>query len=164
MLWRLGVVAGLLAVAATGLAQDPDGKLDGYRRAETLGELGSVRGRAFEERRKPSAPDTPFAGTAVALLPHSEAWLVGLDAIKHGARESMNAYRDAATAVRRSRDAYEKRLLDAGAGDLPQMVLADREGIFALDSVPAGQWILFASRSTYVGRAPLARPPSAGAP
>jgi hypothetical protein len=161
--WRIGVFAVLLALTATGLAQGLDGTLDGYRRAEALGELGSVRGRAFEERRRPSAPDLPFAGTAVTLLPHSDAWLVGLDAIKRGARDSMNAYRDAATAVRRSRDAYEKSLLEAGGGDLPQTVMADQEGGFKLDSVPAGQWILFASRSTFVSRTPQARPTPGGA-
>lgn len=162
---RLGVVAVLLALAVTGLAQGLDVTLDRYRRAEALGELSAVRGRAFEERRRPSTPDLPFAGTAVSLLPHSEAWLLGLDAIKRGARESMNAYRDAATAVRRSRDAYEKSLWQAGGGDLSQTATADREGGFTLDSVPAGPWILFASRSTYISRTPQERPgPGPGAP
>ena len=158
MLSRLIAVASFLALGATAVAQGIDAPLDQYRRAEGLGEVGTVRGRAFEERRKPSAPDMPLPGTAVSLLPHSEAWLLRLDAIKRGARDSMGAYREAASAVRRAREAYEKSLLEAGAGDLPQTVTVDREGEFILGSVPAGPWIVFASRSTYVSRAPQPRP------
>lgn len=162
-LWRIGVVtAALLAVATAGLAQALDGALERYRRAEALGERGSVHGRAFEERRRPTAPDVPLAGVAVSLLPHSDAWLTGLDAIKRGSRDSMAAYREAAAAVRRSRDAYEKSLLEAGAGDLPQTVVADGEGAFKLDGLPAGQWVLFASRSTYVSKTAQPRPAPGG--
>jgi hypothetical protein len=161
--WQLGVVAGLLALGATVLAQGMDVPLDGYRRAEKLGDVGIVRGRAFEERRKPSAPDLPLAGIAVSLLPHSEAWLSRLEAIKRGARDSIGAYRESATAVLRSREGYEKSLLEAGAGDLPQATTVDGEGGFTLERVPAGPWILFASRSTYISRTPVVRAPPAGA-
>jgi len=160
--WRLGVVAGLLVLAATVLAQGMDVPLDGYRRAERRGDVGVVRGRAFEERRKPSAPDLPLAGIAVSLLPHSEAWLSRLEAIKRGARDSIGAYREAATTVLRSREGYEKSLLEAGAGDLPQAATVDGEGGFTLQNVPAGPWILFASRSTYISRTPIVRAPPPG--
>jgi len=163
VLWRLGVVVGLLALATTALAQAMDAPLDGYRRAERIGEVGIVRGRAFEERRKPSAPDLPLAGIAVSLLPHSDAWLSRLEAIKRGTRDSIGAYREAATAVLRSREGYEKSLLEAGAGDLPQAATVDGEGGFTLENVPAGPWILFASRSTYISRTPVVRAPPPGA-
>ena len=153
-LWVLGVTA----LAATALAQGIDVPLDRYRAASSGGEVGTVRGRAFAERSKPSVSDLPLAGTVVALLPRSDAWFVSLQAIKRGARDSVETYRDAAPAVRRSRDAYEKTLWEAGAGDLPQTATVDTEGVFTLDNVPAGAWILLASRSTYVNKTPLLRP------
>jgi len=159
---RLALLSVLIALAAVPLARATDAPLDRYRRAEGRGELVSVRGRAFEERRRPSAPDLPLDGTAVSILPHSEAWLLRLEAIKRGARDSMSAYRDAATAVRRSREAYEKALLEAGGGDLAQGVTVDREGAFAFDGVPAGPWIVFASRSTYISRTAQQRGPPSG--
>ena len=153
-----------MALAATALAQAVDVPLEPYRKAMSLGEVGTVRGRAFAERRKPSASDLPLAGTVVALLPRSDAWLVRLQAIKRGARDSVETYRDAAPAVRRSREAYEKSLWEAGAGDLPQTATVDTEGVFTLDNVPAGAWILLASRSTYVNKTPPVRPPAPGTP
>ena len=147
-----------VALAAAALAQGIDVPLERYRKAMSLGEVGTVRGRAFAERRKPSAPDLPLAGTVVALLPRSDAWLVRLQAIKRGARDSVESYRDAAPAVRRSREAFEKSLLEAGAGDLSQSAAVDTEGVFTLDNVPAGAWILLASRSSYVNKTPAPRP------
>ncbi len=161
---KLGLLSVVAAVATAALAQGLDVPLDRYRRAESLGEVGAVHGRAFEERRKPSAAELPLAGTAVSLLPHSEMWLSRLEAVKRGARDSIGAYREAATAVRRSRDAYEKSLLEAGAGDLSQGATVDGEGGFTLENVPAGPWILFASRSTYISRAPIVRAPAPATP
>jgi len=161
-------VAGLLVVlAAAAGAQGFDAPIDRYREAAGFHELGGVRGRAFHERRKPSAPDLPLAGTAVALLPRSEAWLLRLQAIKRGARDSVDAYREAAKLVRASRDTYEKSLLEAGAGDLPQAATVDAAGLFSLEGIPAGPWILFAFHSTYytnkTTRVPPAGPSSPGA-
>ena len=52
-----------IALVATATAQDIDVPLERYRKAMSLGEVGTVRGRAFAERRKPSASDLPLAGT-----------------------------------------------------------------------------------------------------
>ena len=159
--WLLAAVA----LAATAFAQDVDAPLGRYREAISLGEVGTVRGRAFEERRRPGASDLPLAQTVVALLPRSDAWLVRLQAIKRGARDSMDGYRDAASAVRRSREVYEQRLWEAGAADLPQTAVVDAEGVFTLNDVPAGAWILLAfHRGLYVNKTPLVRPPAPGAP
>ena len=155
---RLGLAGLFLALAAAAGAQGLDAPIDRYREAAGFHELGAVRGRAFQERRKPSAPDVPRPGTAVALLPRSEAWLFRLQAIKRAARDSVDAYRETANLVRGSRDAYEKSLLEAGAGDLPQATTVDAEGRFTLEGIPAGPWILFAFHSTYVNKAPR-RPP-----
>ncbi len=155
----------LLAGAALGLAsvalaaQGVDAPIERYRDSAALRELGGVRGRAFQERRRPSLPDMPLTAVAVSLLPRSETWLVRLNAIKRGARDSVDTFRDSAPSVRRAREAYEKALLEAGAGDLPQGATVDGEGRFTLDGVPAGPWLLLASRSfSYVSKTPLERP------
>jgi len=155
----------ILAAAALGLAsaalaaQSVDAPIERYRDSAALHELGGVRGRAFQERRRPSLPDMPLTAVAVSLLPRSETWLVRLNAIKRGARDSVDTFRDSAPSVRRAREAYEKALLEAGAGDLPQGATVDGEGRFTLDGVPAGPWLLLASRSSsYVSKTPLERP------
>jgi hypothetical protein len=154
------VLAGAaLAFAGVALAaQGVDAPIERYRDAAALHEVGGVRGRAFQERRKPSLPDVPLTAVAVSLLPRSETWLFRLNAIKRGARDSVDAFRDAAPSVRRAREAYEKALLEAGAGDLPQGATVDGDGRFTLDGVPAGPWVLLASRSTYVSKTPIERP------
>jgi hypothetical protein len=161
---RLALVGLLVALAAVAAAQSGDVPIDRYREAAGFRELGMVRGQAFHERRKPSAPDLPLAGTAVMLFPRSEAWLFRLQAIKRSARDSVDAYREAANLVRVSREAYEKSLLEAGAGDLPQAASAGAEGLFALEGIPAGPWILFAYHSSYVNKATRTPPPVAGPP
>jgi len=132
------VLGGTVAAAAQGL----DAPIERYREAVGFHELGSVHGRVFQERRRPSGPETPLTGTALILLPRSEAWLFRLNAIKRGARDSMETYRETGTAVRRAREAYEKALLEAGAGDLSQGATVDGEGRFALEGIPAGPWVL----------------------
>jgi hypothetical protein len=154
----LALAGAALLLAATAVAQGVDVPVDRYREAAGFRELGTVRGRAFQERRKPTGPDLPLTGTAVVLLPRSEAWLFRLQAIKREARDSMNNYRAAAGVIRRSREAYEKRLLEAGAGDLSHGATVDGDGVFALEGVPAGDWILFASRSSFAPRTPATPP------
>jgi hypothetical protein len=161
-------LAGLLVAAATAAAaQSGDVPIDRYREAAGFRELGTVGGHAFHERRKPSAADLPLAGTAVMLFPRSEAWLFRLQAIKRSARDSVDAYREAANLVRASREAYEKSLLEAGVGDLQQAAVAGAEGLFTLEGIPAGPWILFAYHSNYVNKAtrtpiPGSTPPRPG--
>jgi hypothetical protein len=158
---RLKVVLAIAALAFASVAPAApgvDAPIERYRDSAALHELGGVRGRAFQERRRPSLPDMPLTAVAVSLLPRSETWLVRLNAIKRGARDSVDAFRDSAPSVRRAREAYEKALLEAGAGDLPLGATVDGEGRFTLDGVPAGPWVLLASRSTYVSKTPLERP------
>jgi hypothetical protein len=164
-LLRLVFIGAVLALAATAVAQSSvDVPIERYREAVTVGEVGGIRGRAFQERRRPLGSDLPLTGTTVTLLPRSEAWLLRLQAIKRGARDSVDAYREAATIVRQSREAYDKNLLEAVAGDLSKAATVDSEGRFTLDGVPAGPWILFASRVAYVDKTQKERPGSARAP
>ena len=153
------VLAGAaLGLASVALAQGVDAPIERYRDSAALHEVGGVRGRAFHERRRATLPDAPLTAVAVSLLPRSETWLFRLNAIKRGARDSVEAFRDSAPAVRRAREAYEKALLEAGAGDLTQEATVDGDGRFTLEGVPAGPWVLFASRSTYVNKSPQERP------
>jgi hypothetical protein len=151
-----GAALGLASVALA--AQGVDVPIERYRDSAALHEVGGVRGRAFQERRRPSLPDMPLTTVAVSLLPRSEAWLLRLNAIKRGARDSVDAFRESAPSVRRAREAYEKALLEAGAGDLPLGATVDGDGRFTLDGVPAGPWVLLASRFTYVSKTPQERP------
>lgn len=160
---KLVLAGAALGLASVALAQGVDAPIERYRDAAAQHELGGIRGRAFQERKKPTGLDTPLIGTAVAILPRSEAWLLRLSAIKRGARDSLDVYRDAAPAVRRAREAYEKRLLEAGAGDLPQGATVDADGRFSLEAIPAGPWVLLAFRSaTYVSKTPQERPVAPG--
>ncbi len=160
----LTLLLAALGLASVAMGQGVDAPIERYRDAVASRELGGIQGRAYLERRRPSGPDVPLTGVAVSLLPRSEAWLLRLNAIKRGARDSMDAYREAAPAVRRAREAYEKALLEAGAGDLPGGATVDAEGRFTLEGVPAGPWVLLGVRSTYVSKAPQERPIAPGTP
>jgi hypothetical protein len=162
--FKLVVVVVGLGLASVALAQGVDAPIERYRDAAALRELGEIRGRAYQERRRPSGPDLPLPGVSVTLLPRSETWLFRLNAIKRAARDSMDTYREAAPAVRRTREAYEKALLEAGAGDLPLGTTVDGDGRFTLEGIPAGPWVLLAVRSTYVSKAPQERPIAPGTP
>jgi hypothetical protein len=75
----------------------------------------------------------------------------------------METYRESGVAVRHAREAYEKALLEAGAGDLTQNATVDGDGHFSLEGIPAGEWVLLAARSKYIAKAPQERPGAAGA-
>jgi hypothetical protein len=120
-----------------------------YQEAGRAGALGSVRGRVYEERRKPNTPDVPLAGTTLMLLPRSETFLSTLETIKQHARDSLERYRDSAVAVQRAREAYETALLQKGGGDLSQGLTVDADGTFALSALPAGDWVLVAAHTVF---------------
>jgi hypothetical protein len=147
------LVLAVVSLASLAGAESVDAPIEAYRGAAAGGALGTVKGRAIEERRRPTAADLPLAGTSVRLLPRSDALIVTLQGIKRGARDSIDAYRESAAQVTKAREVYEKRLLEAGAGDLSQAVTVGDDGAFALEGIPAGPWVLLASRSTFVSKA-----------
>ena len=149
---KAALAGAVLLSALTVGAESVDAPIERYREAAAEREIGAVKGRAFEERRRPTGPDLPLTGTSVRLLPRSVAWMVKLQGIKRGARDSIDAYRESATLVTKARELYEKRLLEAGAGDLAQAVTVAEDGTFTLEGVPAGPWVLLASRSTFVSK------------
>jgi hypothetical protein len=106
--------------------------------------------RAYEEGRRPSAGDVPVKDATVILVPRSAALLARLTALKDHARDSLNNYRDAAVAMRRAREDYERTLWDAGAVTLVMASSVDAAGHVRFDDVPAGEWIVFGWRSVTV--------------
>lgn len=148
----LGVLVLAPVVAVAGLDVD----IAAYRRA-AAGTLGAVTGRAYETGAKSDAADRPLAGTLVTLLPRSETFLGTLEAIKRGARNTITAYRDAAAAVRRAREAYERALWAEGALDLVRSTDVAADGAFAIRDLPSGRWVLIGVRSLFVDK-PARRP------
>ena len=145
---RPAALLAILLLAAS--AQALEVNLDAYRDARRAGALGAMAGRAVAEPRSLSAAAQPLTGTIVAVLPRSEALMARLERLKEGARESSTAFAAAAPAMRRTREAYERELWEAGAPDLTPTVLVDAEGGFRIDDLPAGAWLVFAWRTMLV--------------
>jgi hypothetical protein len=136
----------VLLLGAT-VAQALDVDLEPYREARRNGALGGVAGRIVAEPSRPDAPGRPFAGATVTLLPRSPILMSTLENLKRGARDSVPAFRDAAPAMRKAREGYERELLEAGAPDLTPLLQVDADGSFGFDDVPAGPWLVFAWHS-----------------
>lgn len=150
MIWRPLLAGLLLAGAAT--AGSLDVALDGYQQSQATGTLGGVTGRVYTERRRVDGPDQPLAGVGVVLLPRSPAFLARLAEIKARARDGMASYRGSVATIRRAREDYERTLWQAGAADLVRGAVAGPDGRFRLEQVPAGDWVLVATQSTFVDR------------
>ena len=129
---------------SAGIAQALDVDLEPYRDARRTGALGSVAGRVIAEPTRPDVPGRPFAGTTITLLPRSPILMGTLENLKRGSRDSVQAFRDAAPAMRKAREVYERELLVAGAPDLTPLLQVDADGTFRIDDVPAGAWLIFA--------------------
>jgi hypothetical protein len=137
--------AGLaLLLLLVGSAEALDVGVEPYREARRAGALGAVAGRVAAEPRTLGGLTQPFVGTTVTLLPRSEALVSKLERLRDASRESSRAFAEAAPAMRRAQEAYERELLEVGAPDLTPLVLVDRDGSFMIDDVPAGAWVLIA--------------------
>ena len=143
------LIAALLttAVSAAG-ALDVD--LKAYDEARRRGEMVSVEGRVYNERRKPNADDEPVPRATVVLLPRSEALVRRLDDLRAQARDSAAAYREAATKMRQAREAYERQVWEAGSPELVVSTVVDSGGRFALADIPAGRWLVWVTHSEFV--------------
>jgi hypothetical protein len=119
-----------------------DVDLTAYTAADRAGAAVAVTGRAFAERPKPDAPDTPLIGATVVAVPRSEALLRRLEQLRQGSRDSANAFRNAALLMQRAREAYERELWDAGAPELVRNAVVDSSGHFDLGRLPEGRWIV----------------------
>jgi hypothetical protein len=140
------VIRVLLAVLllAASVAEALDVDLEPYRQARRAGAVGHVAGRVLAEPARPHAPGRPFVGTTVTLLPRSPNLLGTLESLKRGSRDSVQAFRDAAPAMRKAREVYERELLEAGVPDLTPLLQVDADGTFRFEDVPAGAWLVLA--------------------
>jgi hypothetical protein len=144
--WAFTLAALLGAAVAVG-APTFEPETAPYLAAAASREVGTVTGRVFEERRRPEGPDAPFVGAAVTLLPRSAEFVRQLERIKQTARSSVQTYRAAAPAILALRASYEKELWSAGAADLVRATVAGPDGRFAVEDLPAGDWVLLATHT-----------------
>ncbi len=146
------VLAAGVLLAGVAAAQGLDVDLAAYRKAEATGALGGVSGRAYTERRTPADAEQPLRGTVVVLVPRSAEFVGRLEEIRTHARDSQRALVSAATAMRQAREAYEARLWEAGVADFVRATVVDARGAFAMADLPAGRWLLIATRSAFVSK------------
>jgi hypothetical protein len=139
----------LLLLGATSVASagDVGALVAPFLAARERGSLGSVEGRAYAEGR-PGGEAKPYASVSVLLLPRSAAFEAGLEAIKTHSRDSPDAYIEAEPKVSAARLAFERTLIDAGAGQLILRESSDSAGAFRFQLVPEGAWMLLAWRET----------------
>jgi hypothetical protein len=150
---RLALVAAAFLLLVTPAAGALDVDLKAYDDARRRGETTVISGRAYTERRKPNAADTPIARTVVVVLPHSESLVHRLDEFRAHARDSAGAFRDAATKIRRARESYEREIWEAGGADLVRTTVVDADGRFTMTDLPAGRWLVWATHSEFVDAA-----------
>ena len=142
------VAALMLTAAAPARALDVD--LQAYDEARRRGEMVTIAGRVYTERRRPNAEDVPMARAVVVALPRSEALVRRLDDLRAHARDSATAYREAATQMRRARESYEREVWQSGAADLVRSTTVDADGRFTLSDLPAGRWMVWATHSEFL--------------
>lgn len=145
---RRAITAGFLAfLVSVPDALALDVTVAPYVEAQRAGAVGAVTGRASEERRRPQEPDRPLTDTSILLVPRSAALLETLDGIRARSRASSASFTEAAPAILRAKNAFEMALWEAGVADLARATVGDADGRFQLADVPAGAWVLFATRS-----------------
>ena len=132
----------MLTAAPAVAAIDVD--LTRYTAADRAGAAVAVTGRAFAERPRPDAPDTPLVGASVVAVPRSEALLRRLEQLRDGSRDSASAFREAAALMQRARETYERELWEAGAPQLVRNAVVDGSGRFDLGRLPEGRWLILA--------------------
>jgi len=93
---RVAALVGVVLVTAVPARAALDVDLKTYDEARRRGATTTISGRVYNERRKPNADDVPMAHAVVVVLPRSEALLRQFDDLRVHARDSLDAYRDAA--------------------------------------------------------------------
>jgi len=116
--------------------------------ARERGALGTIDGRAYEEGRRGGDEATPYPSVSVLLLPRSADFEAELAAIKARSRDSPDTFIEAEPKVSAARLAFQKALIDQGAGHLIFGASSDTSGAFRFQSVPEGAWTLLAWRET----------------
>ena len=146
----------LLGVASVVPAGDMAALVAPLQAARERGSLGSVGGRAYVEGRRGGAEATPYASVSVLLLPRSAKFDAELEVIKTRSRDSPDAYVEAEPKVSAARIAFERALIDTGAGQLILGEASDSDGAFRFPRVPEGAWTLLAWRESPHSKRPPA--------
>jgi hypothetical protein len=146
----LAFASALAALAVAGGAvpgaEDRGAQVSPYLRALEMRATGEIDARASGEPRRASAPATPYEGVSLLAFPYAADVEARLDAIKRQQRGSMANYTEAHAEVTAVREAYERELLAAGAGELIRGAVSDATGRMRLEGVPAGEWLLLGWR------------------
>ena len=146
----LAFASALAALVATGGvppgAEDRREQVSPYLRALEARAVGEIDGRASGEPRRPSVPAPPYEGVSLLAFPYAADVDALLDAIKRQQRDSIANYTETHADVTAVREAYERELLAAGAGELIRGAVSDATGKLRLEGVPAGEWLLLGWR------------------
>lgn len=150
---RAAALVLLVASLATGhgdpaAAQDLGALAAPYLRARDDRTMGEVAGRAYAEPIRPNSPPVPYDSVSVLLLPYSAGLEAQLETVKAHFRDSLRTVAEATAQITAVRAAYERGLLAAGGGELIRGEVSDAKGQLRFREVPAGEWLLFASRET----------------
>ena len=146
----------LLGGAANASAKDVAELSAPLLAARERGAFGSVDGRAYAEGQRGGAEPTPYPAVSVLLLPRSEEFEAELEGIKASYRDSPDAYLEAEPKLSAARVAYERAIIDAGAGQLLLGESSDAAGAFRFSRVPEGAWTLLAWREMPHAKRPTA--------
>lgn len=141
------VLAVLVSAPRAGAtAGDLIGLVAPYLQAQKEQAFGEVAGRAYAESLRPQQAPTPHPSVSILLLPYSSQFEAQLDVIKARLRDSLKDYTGAVARLEGARVAYQRALVEAGAGDLIRETVTDGAGSVRLTAVPAGDWLLVAWR------------------
>lgn len=108
---------------------------------------GQLWGRFLVEGESPEGPVTPLVGIPITVFPDLPGLGAELDAIRNTARESAAQYETAVQRVLAALAAYRARLESAGGARLVRTGETDRRGFFAVEGLPAGEWLVVAMRA-----------------
>jgi hypothetical protein len=142
MLAAVLVAALLASIAFAAAAADLGNLIAPYLAAREQGAVGTVVGRAYAEASRAGDPPRPYAAVSVLLVPRTPGFEGELAAIKAARRDSPDRFVDADPQIRATRTAFERALIEAGAGALMKGDSTDGTGIFRFADVPEGAWML----------------------
>jgi hypothetical protein len=145
----------LLGAAGRAPAADVAALVAPLLAARERGALGSIGGRAYAEPRAGASEGMPYPSVSVLLLPRSADFEKELETIKSGSRDSVDAYVEAEPKLSAARLAFERAVIEAGAGLLLLGENSAEDGTFRFPRVPEGAWTLLAWRETPHAKRPV---------
>jgi len=157
---RLGLVllVGLVLHAPGARAEDPAVELT--RALQGLGPPGLLWGRLAVEEESPEGPTTPLAGVEVVAYPYIPSLAADLARIRESARGSGTEYESAVARLQERLKAFEVQVTTLGSRTTPAVQgeaarpasdpdralvrrrTTDTSGIFVVENLPSGEWLL----------------------